>query len=267
MHVWLVLPAYNEADNLPALLDGCRRLLADTYRLSLHILLVDDGSTDGTAEVAQQHAAGLSLEVLTNGRNRGLAETFMRGMVAAAARANPDDVIVCMDADNSHLPGQIQRMTRMIQEGFDVVVASRYRPGSVIRGVPLVRRVLSRCMSWLFRLVHPVPGIRDYSCGYRAYRAGMLQAALAHQGERLFTTEGFACMVGILLRLSKEDALCGEIPLVLRYDHKIGETKMKVGSTVLKTLAVLLRERLTIRQAADRQTGFGKTPMPSPRTT
>ncbi len=246
MRVWMVLPAYNEADNLPGLFEGCRQLVADTYNLEMRFVVVDDGSTDGTPEVARRIGADLQVEVLRNETNRGLAETFMRGMVAAADQARPEDVIVCMDADNTHLPGQLQRMLRDIQEGRDVVIASRYRSGAVIRGVPFSRRVLSHGMSLLFRTVYPIQGVRDYSCGYRAYRAGFLQRALASQGDRMFAREGFACMVGILLRLDKQGAVFGEIPIVLRYDQKIGETKMHVGSTIVRTLLVLLRERLNL---------------------
>jgi dolichol-phosphate mannosyltransferase len=267
MRVWMVLPAYNEAENVPVILDGCRRVAADTHNLDLRILLVDDGSTDNTPNTAREHARELVLEVLENGRNRGLAETFMRGIIAASERARPEDIIICMDADNSHLPGQLQRMVRDIQEGRDVVIASRYQPGAVVRGVPFVRRVLSRGMSLLFRAVYPIAGVRDYSCGFRAYRAAFLQKALASQGIRLFTHEGFACMVGILLRLHRQGAIFGEVPIVLRYDLKAGQTKMKVGSTILRTLLVLFRERLNLGEARLGADPIGNVTAPTPRTT
>lgn len=243
MRVWIVLPAYNEADNLPALLGRFRELADEAYRLEVRVLIVDDGSTDDTAAVALREARSLPVEVVRNETNRGLAETFMRGMTEAARRATPGEIVVCMDADNSHVPGQILRMVREIQEGRDVVIASRYRPGSVVKGVPRLRRFLSRGMSILFRIVFPVEGVRDYSCGYRAYRAEFLQEALEDQGERLFAQDGFACMVGILLHLARADAVFGEVPLVLRYDQKLGESKMNVGRTVLRTLHLLVRER------------------------
>jgi dolichol-phosphate mannosyltransferase len=245
MRIWVVLPAFNEADNLAAIFAGLRRIVEETYRLEVRVLLVDDGSTDRTVHVAREAAAGLPVEILENKVNQGLAVTFMRGMTAAVDRAGDDDVVVCMDADNTHLPGQILRMVRDLQEGRDVVIASRYRAGAVVKGVPLHRRLLSRTMSILFQCIYPIPGVRDYSCGYRAYRAAFLRKALAAQGDRLFSREGFACMVGILLRLHKEQAICSEVPLVLRYDQKEGASKMRVGSTVFKTFGVLLRERFT----------------------
>jgi dolichol-phosphate mannosyltransferase len=245
VRVWIVLPAYNEAANLPALLAHLDALAAETYKLELHVLVVDDGSTDGTAAAASRAAGALPVEVIRNETNRGLAETFLRGMTKAAALAAPGDVVVCMDADNSHVPGQILRMIRGIHEGRDVVIASRYQPGAVVRGVPWSRRVLSRGMSVLFRIVCPIEGVRDYSCGYRAYRAEFLQGVLALLGERPLAEDGFACMVEMLLHLARNGAIFGEIPLVLRYDRKVGASKMEVGRTVARTLVVLARARLT----------------------
>ena len=247
MRVWIVLPAYNEAANLLALLGGFQEIADEAYRLDIRVLVVDDGSTDDTAGVALSVQRSFPVEVIRNETNHGLAETFMRGITEAARRASASDVVVCMDADNSHVPGQILRMIREIQEGRDVVIASRYRPGSAVKGVPWSRRMLSRGMSVLFRIVFPIEGVRDYSCGYRAYRAGFLQRALPLPEDRLFAADGFACMVGILLHLAREDAVFGEVPLVLRYDQKVGSSKMNVGRTVVRTLAVLIRERFARR--------------------
>ena len=161
MKAFVVLPAYNEAENVATLLSKLRELAEDTYQLDLQVILVDDGSTDDTAGIARRCAGSLALDVLRNETNLGLAGTFLRGVTAAATRSRPHDVVVCMDADNSHVPGQILRMIREVQEGRDVVIASRYRSGSVVRGVPWSRRVLSYGMSVLFRIVLPLvrPGL------------------------------------------------------------------------------------------------------------
>jgi dolichol-phosphate mannosyltransferase len=151
-----------------------------------------------------------------------------------------------MDADNSHMPGQILQMTRNIREGRDVVIASRFRPGAVVLGVPLYRRCLSLGVLAVSRICFPIRGVRDYSCGYRAYRADLLKQAITAYGENFFQREGgFACMIGVLLRLKKLGAVFGEIPIVLRYDQKQGLSKMKIASTVYHTLRVLLRERFS----------------------
>jgi dolichol-phosphate mannosyltransferase len=243
MKVWVVLPAYNEAQNIAAIIDGFQNVVEDNYNFDIHIILVNDGSTDNTSEIARQSAGKLPIDVYENEKNQGLAETFMRGMTIAARKAKPKDVIICMDADNSHSPGLTLRMVRNIQEGRDVVIASRYQPGAVAKGIPLRRRILSRVMSLLFRMVYPIKGVKDYSCGYRAYRAEFLQKALEAQGELLFPGEGFACMAGILLALGRQGAICGEVPIILRYDQKASSSKMKIGQTIGRTLRMLIHER------------------------
>jgi dolichol-phosphate mannosyltransferase len=243
MKIWVVLPAYNEAENLLALLEGFSRVRQDIYHLDLQMLIVNDGSVDNTAQIARGWTGNLSVEVFDNPQNMGLAYTFRRGMLIAAEKADSQDVILCMDADNSHSPGLSVRMIRDIQEGRDVVIASRYQPGAVIRGVPLLRRFLSYGMSILFRMVFPIPGVKDYSCGYRAYRASFLQDALKRWGNQLFVGEGFSCMAGLLLSLGREGAICGEVPIILRYDQKAGASKMKVLRTMVRTLKMLVRER------------------------
>ena len=243
MRIWVVLPAYNESENLPAILEGFEQVATEIYNLDLRIVLVDDGSTDNTAEIARGFQSKLQLEVFENEKNLGLADTFMRGITIAADRAEASDIIVAMDADNSHSPGLTLRMARNILEGRDVVIASRYQPGAVIRGVPFFRRLLSRGMSVLFRIVFPITGVKDYSCGYRAYRAGFLQEALRKQGKELFAGKGFSCMAGILLALGRAGAICGEVPIILRYDQKAGASKMRVLRTVIQTMQMLLRER------------------------
>jgi dolichol-phosphate mannosyltransferase len=150
-----------------------------------------------------------------------------------------------MDADDTHAPGLILRMVRMITEGHDVVIASRYRPGARTVGVPWPRRLLSRAGSLLFRVFLPIDGVRDFTCGYRAYRAEVIQRALAEHGARLVDQDGFQCMVDLLLKLRGRGLVFGEVPVVLRYDLKQGASKMKVARTAASTLALLVRRRLS----------------------
>jgi dolichol-phosphate mannosyltransferase len=238
----VVLPAFNEALNLVALLDRIESTLSD---IEHRVIVVDDGSTDETASIAaSRSAAGVVLQ--KNPHNMGLAETLKRGLVAAVDRATgPDDVIVTMDGDNTQPPELIPRMLEAIRGGSDLVIASRYRTGARVQGLSVPRRGLSLGASWLFRAVLPIAGVRDYTCGFRAYRATLLRTAFERLGpDQLVSERGFSCMVDILLRLRAFNPVVSELPLDLRYDLKQGASKMRVARTVGATLRVMLRHRV-----------------------
>jgi dolichol-phosphate mannosyltransferase len=129
-------------------------------------------------------------------------------------------------------------------DGADVVIGSRYVRGALVRGVPPLRRVTALGAAALFKLIHPVRGVWDYTCGYRAYRVGVLKKAAHLYGGQLIAETGFACMVELLLKLNTLDVKFAEIPLQLRYDQKPTATKMGVGSHTRRLLALLVRWRL-----------------------
>ena len=243
MKVIVCLPAYEEEENLPALLSEIHETLTESS-FPYEIVVVDDGSKDRTAEVATQLAAKYQIRVLRHQINSGLGEALRTGLSAALQMAQDRDAIVTMDADNTHSPRLLLRIIRVLQEGNDVVIASRYVGGANIRGLSLFRRFLSFVAMILFRVVFPTRNVRDYTCGYRAYNVSILRKAFTHYGDSLISQKGFACMVDILLKLRAIDAIMAEVPLVLRYDRKAGMSKMKVLSTIKSTLLLLAKRRL-----------------------
>lgn len=240
--VHVVLPVYNEEGRIESLLNHIDEAMEDAA-IAYEVVLVNDGSRDRTQEIVRACAARMPIHIMQHEVNRGLGATIRDGLIAAVQRAGDRDIIVTMDADDTHAPGLILRMVRMISEGHDVVIASRYRPGSRTVGVPFYRLTLSHASSWLFRLVFPIRGVKDFTCGYRAYRARVIRESLARYGESFFDQDGFQCMVDILLKLRRMNLIFGEVPFILRYDWKEGGSKMNVAKTVRDTLALLWRRR------------------------
>lgn len=237
--IWIVLPAYNEEAGLPALLTRIDESLSDEG-LDYRVIVVDDGSTDRTFEVAMEAAQDLPVTVERHPTNQGLGTTVRDGILLVCKEGGDRDILVTLDADNTHTPGLIARMVRMIREGHHVVIASRYRSGSRVRGVPLLRRVLSRTASLMLRLLFPTKGVRDYTCGFRAYDLGILKRITREGGDSFFDQDGFQVMVDILLKIRREpDVIFGEVPLILRYDQKEGESKMDIGATMRRTLTLI----------------------------
>jgi len=242
MKTWIVLPAYNEEDALPHLIDSIIEELSEENR-EFGIIVVNDGSEDRTREVAEAYIGKAPVRVCNNETNKGLAETLRVGLMEAIKLAAKHDIIITMDADNTHPAGLALRMVRLIREGNDVVIASRFRNGSYVRGLPLSRQFLSYAGSWLCRILFPIRGVRDYTCGYRAYRVAALSQLVSRYGEDFISEIGFASMVDILLRLREQQLIFTEVPLVLRYDLKPGRSKMNVSRTIKETLVLLVRRR------------------------
>lgn len=240
--VYVVLPVYNEEAKIGSLLDHIDDAMRDAD-IRYEVVLVDDGSKDRTDAIIRERAATMPLTLMRHEVNKGLGATIRDGLFAAAGAAGEADIIVTMDADDTHAPGLVLRMVRMISEGYDVVIASRYREGSRCVGVPVHRLALSHGASWLFRVVFPIQGVRDYTCGYRAYRAAVVKAAFARYGEEFLDQGGFQCMVDILLKLRRMNLIFGEVPFILRYDWKEGGSKMNVTRTVKDTLGLMWKRR------------------------
>jgi dolichol-phosphate mannosyltransferase len=241
--VFVVLPAYNEQIGLQRLLPKIQRSLQRT-QLDYEIIVVDDASIDETGRVASQASFEMPLRLVAHRENRGLAGAIKTGLETAMGLATEGDVIVSMDADDTHAPANIPQMLQMIDEGYDVVIASRYQHGSQTVGVPWNRQAMTHVARWLFKLVMPIRGVRDYTCGYRAYRFTALDQSMRHYKESFFTEKGFSCMVDILLKMRGFGFVFGEVPMLLRYDHKPTESKMDVAGTARQTLSLLFRRRL-----------------------
>ena len=240
--VHVVLPVYNEEARIERLLNHIDEAL-DEAGIPYEVVLVDDGSRDATRDIVTRCAAFMPIHLMEHQVNRGLGATIRDGLVAAANRAGDRDIIVTMDADDTHAPGLILRMVRMISEGHDVVIASRYRPGSRCVGVPASRQALSYVASWMFRIAFPIRGVKDFTCGYRAYRAGVVRDALSRYGDEFLDQDGFQCMVDILLKLRRMNLIFGEVPFILRYDWKEGGSKMNVFRTVKDTLGLMWKRQ------------------------
>lgn len=235
----VVLPAYNEAGSLrellPQLTHNLRREKVDYI-----VYVVDDGSRDKTDKVVERYARkDKRIRLIKHQKNKGLAEAINSGFRRAIKNSHPSDILVTMDADNTHLPGLIMRMVRLIFEGHDIVICSRFVTGSRVRGVPVGRRFLSRVGSIVFRILFPIQGVKDYTSGYRSYRVGLIKQALDFYRDDFLSEKGFTCMVDILLKVRRFDPLCTEVPMILRYDQKIGKSKMNVTLTIKESLILI----------------------------
>jgi dolichol-phosphate mannosyltransferase len=238
--VYLVLPAYNEEGSLPALLSRVKASFTASA-VPYQVIVVNDGSRDRTLEIAREHTSHMPVTVLDHVINKGLGEAIKSGLFHAAAVARPGDVIVTMDADNTHPPDLIPAMVARLDEGHELVVAPRFVGGGRQIGLKPHRRLLSRTAGLLLKTLFPVPGVTDYTCGYRAYRVAAITRAIDTYGPALVQEQGFSCFVDVLLKLRRLRVRACEVPLVLRYDLKQGASKMRIGRTIVRYLGLIGR--------------------------
>lgn len=239
----ICLPAYNEGKGIAKLIERIQQAM-ERLNTEYRIMVYDDGSDDNTVEQVRLCADSASVELIEGKINRGLA-TAMRNLIerVIASNAKPDDIILVLDADETHNPQHMIKMVDRIHDGFDVVVASRFRGDSRMVGVPVYRHMLSIGASILMKILFPTKGIRDYTSGYRAYRLEILLKAKEKFGDRLFEGKGFSCMAELLIKLRSVGLLAVEVPIVLRYDWKSGKSKMPLISTIFSTLVLVVRLR------------------------
>lgn len=238
----VVLAAFNEEQNIGGLL---RKILEQSRETGLpfEVILVDDGSTDRTWEMVDAFRGVLPITGIRHAVNQGLGRALADGLAAAAEMANDGDVVVTMDADESHPAGLIPRMFRAVREGYDVVIASRYQPNARLRGLSLRRCILSYVAAAVSKALFPIPGVRDYTSGFRAFTGEALRLAYQEYGSKFIDQTGFQCTIDILLKMRKLPVVFGEVPLVLRYDLKKGPSKLPAMKTIKATLRLLWQHR------------------------
>jgi dolichol-phosphate mannosyltransferase len=241
--VYIGLPAYNEEIALPRLLQRIE-LLSAALQKTINVVLYNDGSTDSTSTIVRQWQQHLSLVLLDCSQNKGLGAGLRALVRHVVDTAHDEDILVIMDCDDTHDPAQVKEMLKSIEKGADVVIGSRFVRGALVRGVPLLRRITAVSAAALFKLIHPVRGVRDYTCGYRSYRVSVLKRASNNYGAKLIEELGFSCMPELLLKLNALGFQCAEIPLQLRYDRKRTASKMLVGSNIRQLLKLLAHARL-----------------------
>ena len=213
----VVIPTYNEAENVPLLVP---KVLEQDPRIE--ILVVDDDSPDGTGKVAEEIAAGESrVHVLHRDRKEGLGPAYRAGMQQALALGA--DWIVQMDADFSHPPETLQTMLEEIQE-HDVVLGSRYLDGITVVNWPIERILLSYFGNWYVRKVTGLP-ISDATGGFRCTR----RAALERIGLERIRANGYSFQMELNYRLIQNGARVKEIPFFF-LDRTRGASKLTVSS-------------------------------------
>ena len=252
MRVAVVIPTYQEAENIRTAIAGVHRALPGAG-----VIVVDDSSPDGTAHTARECGA----DVIVRPRREGLGAAYRTGWAHALARGF--DVVVSMDADGSHDPNALPSFMAAIEQGADLVMGSRYVPGGRVPGWPAHRRWLSRAGSRYARVALGLP-VHDATGGFRAYRASLLRRI----GVETLQASGYGFQIELALRTTRLGGHIVEVPITF-VDRRLGTSKMH-GGIIWEALVLVTRwaarERVLHRRAprpAPLHSGTAR-PAPSP---
>jgi dolichol-phosphate mannosyltransferase len=230
----VVLPTYNERDNIEPYLRAVREVSTE-----IEVLVVDDSSPDGTADLARTLGAELGgVTVLQRTSKDGLGSAYRAGFRQVLAATPAFDVILSMDADLSHDPAVIPAMLTLIEGGADAVIGSRYVRGGGTTDWPVRRQLLSKWGNAYTRTVLRLTP-RDCTSGYRAYRA----TALAAIEPDSTSAEGYAFLTELVRRLTRRSYRIVETPIVFR-DRERGKSKMS-GRIIVESMLLVTRWGLT----------------------
>jgi glycosyltransferase involved in cell wall biosynthesis len=222
----VVVLARDEERNLPGLLRSLAEVLGREPE-PFRVVVVDDGSRDGTAAVCA--AAGVAC--LSHPVNLGVARAFDTGLRRALAEGA--GYVFTMEGDGSNDPATLPAMLAARRRGADVVIASRHAEGGAYVGFPPLRRALSAAANRLAGLFLRVPGARDYTLFYRGYRGEALRRAAERFGGRLIESRGFAANAELLRKVALAGAgPCAEVPTSYRYDLKRSPSRLRVSAAL-----------------------------------
>jgi dolichol-phosphate mannosyltransferase len=231
-----VVPAFNEVQNLP-------RLLADLEsRPSLfpegsRLIIVDDGSSDGTAELADAHEGQITVEVVRMRTNQGPGAAFRAGFAAALSHCEGEEaLIITLEADTTSNLDSLPTMVAQARTGAHVVLAAWQ-----MVNVSAKRRLLSRGAGFVIRRMLGVDA-HTVSSFYRVYRASALRSAFAQYGDKLIRESGFACKAEILAKLNAMHMTVAEVDVELDSARRVGESKMPIAKTIVAYWRMMARQ-------------------------
>lgn len=240
----IIFCALNEAQNLQKLLTNLSHEL-QLLAYEFQIIACLDGTTDNSAEILKDFGKFHSIKILPLKNERGLGLAYKRLFLKVLSNSSPDDLVISLDADNTHNPEQISQMlTYFKKNNLDFLVASRFCDSSLMADFPVHRQFISKITSILLQKIFAVKNISgknllDYTSGYRIYKIEKLQKLFAQEKDNFITEPEFTYTCELLIKLSRLGLRIDEIPISYDYGQKIGKSKLRIMRNFWRLLVLL----------------------------
>jgi dolichol-phosphate mannosyltransferase len=231
--LYVVVPVLNEHENVPKLIHAFRTIqIEHEAKFRAQILMVDDGSTDGTAAKARNLASGINFLILSHERNLGPGYAFGTAFEYLSPHVHEQDVIATIEGDNTSRHELLGKMLRRLDEDYDVILASPYMYGGGITKTSSSRIFLSHAGNSFVKQMLGIRGILTMSSFYRVYRGSLIRKLQQVYGPRILERRGFESMIELLLKMICLNARISEVPMVLDTSRRAGRSKMKIVPTI-----------------------------------
>ncbi|MFI5354769.1 MAG: glycosyltransferase, partial [Desulfobaccales bacterium] len=226
MKIVIILPTYNEEDNIRRLIPALWQQFA-ALKHEMHVLVADDASPDGTADAVRELMGRYANLHLLTGEKQGLGAAYIRGMTYALKELGAEAVME-MDADFSHKPEDVPRLLAALDTGADFVIGSRYVPGgSIPENWGRLRQAISRWGNIFARYLAGLYRVKDCTAGFRAIRSSLLQRIDFSS----LNVQGYAFQIALLNQAMLNKAVMQEIPVDF-IDRQRGVTKLGLADII-----------------------------------
>lgn len=237
----IIFCAFNEEQSLQEFI---LNLTKELNGLDYEIIACLDGSQDDSLKVLKN----FPVKILEIKNQRGLGLAYKRLFTHVIENSSDDDLIISLDADNTHNPNQIREMLRHFENNdLDFLVASRFCDNSIMQKFPLHRRFISKTVSILLQLLFPIKKIsgqklQDYTSGYRIYKAEKLKQLYVNLRNNFISEPEFTYTCELLINLSRLNIKCDEVAISYDYGKKLGKSKLRILKNFQRLIILLIKQ-------------------------
>ena len=238
----VVLPTYNEAENIESIIKAIFAMQSSIPTHQLYVIVVDDNSPDGTQEIVKQQMQQYPNLRLVTGNKVGLGDAYKRGISFAITTFNPD-LLLQMDADGQHDPTLIPKFINLANDGFSLVIGSRYVPGGSTPDFSYWRKFLSIVGNFLIRHLGKASNVQDCTSGFRCIKANLLPKCNLDG----LSTRGYSFQSLLVCELIRNGAKPIEVPIIFK-DRVKGKSKLTLRDQIEFLVSIT---KITYRYSED----------------